>query len=184
MEKELLLVCSEFNKSNINYAVAFSYVLKHYGLVDKVNDIDIIVDSKDLDKAKKILDKIAVQSSQISLSDQYESFLIAYTLNKTKIELLSELKIKFGRGAYKMIFDDKSIQKRINIEGITIPLLALEELYVMYQLIKGKEDRADKIETYFKQKGLKDKDLLMRTISQELPLTVVNRAYTLFNKKH
>jgi hypothetical protein len=83
-----------------------------------------------------------------------------------------------------MIFDEKSIQKRINIEGVTVPLLALEELYVMYLLLKGKEDKADKIETHFKQKGLKDKDLLMRSISQELPLTVVNRAYVLFNKKN
>jgi hypothetical protein len=57
-------------------------------------------------------------------------------------------------------------------------------LYIIYQLLNGKEEKADKIETYFKQKGLKDKDLLMRAISQELPLSVVNRAYTLFNKKH
>jgi hypothetical protein len=184
MEKELIVVCSEFNKNNIKYAVAFSFVLKHYGLTDKVNDLDIIVDASDLDKAKKIMDKIATPSSDIVLSDQLESYLIQYKINKTKIELMSDVKIKFGRGTYRMIFDDKSIQKRINIEGVTVPLLALEELYVMYLLLKGKEDKADKIETHFKQKGLKDKDLLMRSISQELPLTVVNRAYVLFNKKN
>jgi hypothetical protein len=159
-------------------------VLKHYGLTDKVNDIDIIVESTDLDKAKKIMDKIAKPSNDIILSDQLESYLIQYKIGKTKIELMSDLKIKFGRGTYRMIFDEKSIQKKINIEGVTVPLLALEELYVMYQLLKGKEEKADKIETYFKQKGLKDKDLLMRAISQELPLTVVNRAYVLFNKKN
>jgi hypothetical protein len=184
MEKELLAVCSEFNKSNIKYAIAFSFVLKHYGLNDKVNDIDIIVYATDLNKAKKIMDRIATPSNDIVLSDQLESYLIQYKINKTKIELMSDVKIKFGRGTYRMIFDDKSIQKRINIEGVTVPLLALEELYVMYLLLKGKEEKADKIETHFKQKGLKDKDLLMRSISQELPLTVVNRAYVLFNKKN
>ena len=184
MEKELIVVCSEFNKNNIKYAVAFSFVLKHYGLTDKVNDLDIIVDAGDLDKAKKIMDKIAIPSNDIVLSEQLESYLIQYKINKTKIELMSDVKIKFGRGTYRMIFDEKSIQKRINIEGVTVPLLALEELYVMYLLLKGKEDKADKIETHFKQKGLKDKDLLMRSISQELPLTVVNRAYVLFNKKN
>ncbi len=184
MEKDLIIVCDEFNKNNILYAVGFSFVLKHYGLVDKVNDIDLIVSPKDLDKAKKIMDKIAKPSNDIVLSDQLESYLVQYKIGKTKIELLSDIKIKFGRGTYKMIFDEKSVQKKINIEGITIPLLALEELYVMYQLMKGKEEKADKIETHFKQKGLKDKDLLLRAISQELPLTVVNRAYTLFNKKN
>lgn len=184
MEKELIVVCNEFNKNNINYAVAFSFVLKHYGLTDKVNDIDIIVESTDLDKAKKIMDKIAKPSNDIILSDQLESYLIQYKIGKTKIELMSDVKIKFGRGTYRMIFDEKSIQKKINIEGVTVPLLALEELYVMYQLLKGKEEKAYKIETHFKQKGLKDKDLLMRAISQELPLSVVNRAYVLFNKKN
>jgi hypothetical protein len=159
-------------------------VLKHYGLTDKVNDIDIIVESTDLDKAKKIMDKIAKPSNDIILSDQLESYLIQYKIGKTKIELMSDVKIKFGRGTYRMIFDEKSIQKKINIEGVTVPLLALEELYVMYQLLKGKEEKAYKIETHFKQKGLKDKDLLMRAISQELPLSVVNRAYVLFNKKN
>ena len=130
------------------------------------------------------MDKIAKPSNDIILSEQLESYLMQYKIGKTKIELMSDVKIKFGRGTYRMIFDEKSIQKKINIEGVTVPLLALEELYVMYQLLKGKEEKADKIETYFKQKGLKDKDLLMRAISQELPLTVVNRAYVLFNKKN
>jgi hypothetical protein len=130
------------------------------------------------------MDKIGKPSSDIVLSDQLESYLVQYKIGKTKIELMSDVKIKFGRGTYRMIFDEKSIQKKINIEGVTVPLIALEELYVMYLLLKGREEKADKIETYFKQKGLKDKDLLMRAISQELPLTVVNRAYVLFNKKN
>lgn len=184
MEKDLMVVCNEFNKNNILYAVGFSFALKQYGLVDKVNDIDIIVSAKDLDKAKKIMDKIAKPSNEIILNDQLESYLIQYKIGKTKIELLSDIKIKFGRGVYKMIFDEKSVQKKINIEGVTVPLLALEELYVIYQLIKGKEDKAEKIEIYLKQKGLKDKDLLLRSLSQELPLVVVNRAYVLFNKKN
>jgi hypothetical protein len=184
MEKELIVVCNEFNKSNIKYAVAFSFVLKHYGLTDKVNDIDIIIDPADLSAAKKIMERIAKPSNEIIISDQFDSYLIQYKISKIKIELMSDIKIKFGRGTYRMIFDEKSIQKRINIEGVTVPLLALEELYVMYLLLKGKEEKADRIETHFKQKGLKDKDLLMRAISQELPLTVVNRAYVLFNKKN
>jgi hypothetical protein len=184
MEKELIVVCSEFNKNNIRYAVAFSFVLKHYGLTDKVNDIDIIVDAADLNLAKKVMDKIAKPSNEIVVSDQLESYLIQYKISKTKIELMSDVKIKFGRGTYQMIFDERSVQKKINIEGVTVPLLALEELYVIYLLLKGKEEKADKIELHFKQKGLKDKDLLMRAISQELPLSVVNRAYVLFNKKN
>ena len=83
-----------------------------------------------------------------------------------------------------MIFDDKSIQKKLNIENVTIPLLSLEDLYVIYMLIKGKEETANKVEMYLKQKGVKDKDLLLRCLSQELPLNVINRAYTLFNKKN
>ncbi len=184
MEKDLLQLCKSFNEQGIKYAIAFSYVLKHYGIVDKVNDIDIIVDSEDLEKAKKTISKIGVPSTEISLSDQFSSYLVAYKINKTKFEIISNLKISFGRGAYQMIFDDKSIQKKLNIENVTIPLLSLEDLYVIYMLIKGKEETANKVEMYLKQKGVKDKDLLLRCLSQELPLNVINRAYTLFNKKN
>jgi hypothetical protein len=184
MEKDLLLVCSNFNQQNIKYAVAFSYVLRHYGIVEKVNDIDIIVASEDIDKAKQILDKIGKSSSELKLNEQFSSYFIQYQVNKTKFEIISNLKINFGRGNYQMIFDDKSIQKKLNIEGVTVPLLSLEDLYVIYMLIKGKEEIANKIEIYLKQKGVKDKDLLIRCLSQELPLVVINRAYVMFNKKN
>lgn len=184
MEKELLLLCQELNKQDVRYAVAFSYVLKHYGILEKVNDLDVIVHHDDIDKAKKVLSSLGTPSTEINLSEQFSSYLVQYKINKTKIELISDLKISFGRGTYQMIFDEKSIQKKINKEGVTIPLLALEELYVIYLLIKGREETANKVEAYLKQKGVKDKDLLLRCLSQELPLTVINRAYILFNKKN
>ena len=184
MEKELLMICQNLNQAAVRYAVAFSYVLKHHGIVDKVNDLDIIVYEEDVEKAKTVLSKLGTPSSEIKLSDQFSSYLVQYKVNKTNVELISGLKINFGRGNYQMIFDEKSVQKRINKEGVTIPLLSLEDLYVIYMLIKGKEETANKVEAYLKQKGVKDKDLLLRCLSQELPLNVINRAYVLFNKKN
>ena len=51
-------IAQRFNESNIVWGLGGSALLDVFGLCVKVNDLDILVESKDFDKAVEILDQI------------------------------------------------------------------------------------------------------------------------------
>ena len=51
----LHLIAQKFNQEKITWALGGSNVLKKYGMVETVNDIDILVMEKDIHKARLIL---------------------------------------------------------------------------------------------------------------------------------
>lgn len=58
MFNTLSYIGKKLNDEGIVWGVGASILLNHYGLVDKPNDIDILVDLNDIEKADKILKSI------------------------------------------------------------------------------------------------------------------------------
>ncbi|GAB6168403.1 hypothetical protein JCM1393_08630 [Clostridium carnis] len=54
----LSYVGSKLNEENILWAVGASVLLNNYGIISKPNDIDILVDIKDIHKVDNILTNI------------------------------------------------------------------------------------------------------------------------------
>ena len=182
--KVLIKIAKEFNKSKIRYAVGFSSVLKYYGIVSKAQDIDIVVNEKDYNKAIEIMNNLGDKIEQEKKVNGFISnFFVEYKVDNVDVDLMSNIKITFGRGTYTYIFDRKSIGEKVMIDDTEVPLIAIEDLYVLYQLIDGKQEKVEMIEDYFKKNKVRHKALLKRTLSQELPLKVINRSYILFESK-
>ena len=181
--KVLIKIAKEFNKSKIRYAVGFSLVLKYYGIVSKAQDIDIVVNEKDYNKAIEIMNNLGDKIEQEKKVNGFKSNPVEYKVDNVDVDLMSNIKITFGRGTYAYIFDSKSIGEKVMIDDTEVPLIAIEDLYVLYQLIDGKQEKVEMIEDYFKKNKVRHKALLKRTLSQELPLKVINRSYILFESK-
>ena len=82
---------------------------------------------------------------------------------------MSGLAINYDNIKFKYIFDRNSISEIKKINGIDIPLTSLEDWYVLYQLIPGREISVKKIENYLSLNGVKHPNFLERSLKGNLP---------------
>ncbi|SHE70801.1 hypothetical protein [Clostridium fallax] len=163
-----------FNDNNINWAVGASILLKKYDLITRPNDIDILVDIKDIETIDLILKSIGEKRKSEKIEIYSTEYFYEYVVNGIDIDIMAGFTINHENGKYRYIFDNKSISSIEIIDGIKIPFTALEDWYVIYQLIKGRENKVGLIEKYLKLNGIKRVDLLNRALKEQLPLSVIN----------
>jgi hypothetical protein len=180
----LRYIGEKLNSSNIVWGVGASIMLNHYGLVEKPNDIDIIVGLRDIDKADEVLNSIGVKKGREETSTYSTRYFYEYTVNGIDVDVMSGFKINHSEGIFDYIFDEDSITAIKDINGVSIPLISLEDWYVIYQLIPGREVKADMIETFLLANGIKKPSLLARALQSSLPAEVKRRVESLLSRLH
>ncbi len=107
------------------------------------------------------------------------------------IRELSDITIPFGAGSVASTrevgdtpppFDAVSAASTRENSGTPVPFAALEDWYVVYQLIPGKEHKALRIEEYFLQSGIQKPHLLTRALEGSLPEVVRRKISALLGK--
>ena len=163
-------VADILNSLNCTWAVGGSLLLKFYGIVDCPNDIDILVDSRDTEKIKKIMDTVG-KYIPISSKEPFKTKeFFAYDVKGTITEFMGDFKIQLDNDKiYEFILDDKSIVKSINIDKSIIPITSLEDWFVAYLIMKDPKKRVPLIKEYFSKSGIKYVNLLERNLQQDLP---------------
>lgn len=162
----------KFNNSNIKWAVGASILLSQFGLIDKPNDIDIVVDINDIKKADKILKDMGEKKIFKKPSTYSTKFFYEYVINEIDIDIMAGLAINHDNGIFEYIFDNSSISEFKVINGVKIPFTSLEDWYVIYQLIPNREAKVNMIEKYITSNGIKRCDLLERILEGNLPVEV------------
>jgi hypothetical protein len=168
----LSYIGEKLNEGRVIWAVGASMLLHQHGLVDKPNDIDILVDLKDIEKADEIFKTIG-EKREWEKTDAYSTkYFYEYVINGIDVDVMSGLRINYDKGIFEYNFCGRSISKVKKINGVDIPLTSLEEWYVIYQLISGREEKVNIIEKYLLSNGVKKPDLLEELLSGELPMEV------------
>lgn len=174
MDKVIKLIYDEFYKLNIFWAIGASKLLSYYNITETVNDLDIIVDYEDIDKAIEVLNKIGksiyIPIKKEYLTDNFNKFMIG----STEIDVMSNFKIKYDDKIYKFIFDKNYPLKFIKSMGVLIPLCNLEDWYIAYMLMDGREEKVSMIENYFIEQGKLDVLLFKNFLDQTLPESIIN----------
>lgn len=173
--KALLEIGRILNSNSIRWALGASYALYFYGLVDKARDIDIIVDEKDIHKAIELLSKVAAIENEPPKGKYLTEFFYYFTYENSEIDIISNFKIKHESGEYSYNFDEGAIVDSVTIDNVDIPLVAMEDWYVLYFVMRNKKGREDLIENEFRNKTIKNRNLLKRALNQELPEDVRSR---------
>lgn len=174
-------VAKELNKKNIRWAIGASILLKEYGIVNEVNDIDIIVDCKDIGKVDKALKEIGIKRDENKNSNYSTKYFYEYLVDGVDIDVMADFAINYENGVYTVILDEKAIASYKTLNGIKIPFMALEDWYIIYQLIKGREVKVMLIEKYLMENGIKHRELIDRALKNDLPKDVLKRSKKLFN---
>ena len=169
MDKVLEKLARSFGGENISWGLGASFLLLEYGLVEKAQDIDIIVSSEDIERAILVLDSMA-KRIEIPLKEEYSTgkFLV-YELDGVSIDVMTSFRIKHSEGVYEFIFDELSIVGHVESNGETIPLTSLEDWLVAYDLMPGRESKVELIKKYLMQNGVRNPELLSRSLDQPLP---------------
>ncbi|MCF8021065.1 MAG: hypothetical protein K9L62_16940 [Vallitaleaceae bacterium] len=169
MDDVVTSLAEHLNKENIIWGVGGSYLLKEYGIVDEVHDLDIIVSEEDVKKTIEILDSIAERKT-IPVKNEYRTkHFHIYSYRGVSIDVMSNFRIEHDNGVYEFLLDDQSIVFKKQKQGVVIPFTSLEDWLIAYKLMKGREEKVELIENYFRTEGLNHRELLERTIKQELP---------------
>lgn len=172
IQSSLLKLAKALNNAEIQWAVGASLMLQSLGLVEEVHDIDIIVSLSDIEKAIGVLEHIAVPIP-ITKKDEYVTHhFYTFIIDSVDIDIMSGFRIRHCEGIYDFLFDNSSIIRTEHIDGTKIPYTSLEDWYVAYMLMIGREWKVKLIRDYLEKKGVNHPELLERILEQKLPVEV------------
>lgn len=169
MLNTLSYIGEKLNAEGVMWGVGASILLNHYGLVEQPNDIDIIVDIKDIKIADSVLKSIGEKIQWKKASTYATEYFYEYIVNGFDVDVMAGLRINANHGTFNYNFDAHSITEIIKINGIDIPLTSLEDWYVIYQLIPNRQSKVMLIENHLMLNGIRNPKLLERLLSSNLP---------------
>ncbi|MBS3972617.1 MAG: hypothetical protein KGZ84_06360 [Erysipelotrichia bacterium] len=160
-----------FTNHDIFYAVGGSWMLKHMGLEITPHDIDIFMHENDIQKAVNLCLEVALLQPPIASGPFLTPYFYRFHMKDTRVDLMANFGFAHEEGHYHAIFDELSIVKHIEKDGLSIPLMSLEEWFVMYEMMK-REKQVKLIETYWSKYGIEFPHLLKRQLQLNIPIHV------------
>ncbi|MHB8070393.1 MAG: nucleotidyltransferase domain-containing protein [Candidatus Cryosericum sp.] len=171
----LVDLAKELNQAGVRWGVGASVLLWHYGLADNPHDIDLMAAEQDVDRITAALDRLGMKETGSEQGPYATSRFLEYVVDGIDIDLMAGFGIRHGAGVYTYVFDERAVTGKAVVGGVVIPLTALEDWYVLYQLMQRREHRVRVIEDYLAGNGSAHTDLLERALSQPLPPDVRSR---------
>lgn len=169
MVKDVLKKIAQcFDDEKIAYGLGGSGVLVAYDILGEMNDIDLVVTLEDIHRAKKILDEIALLKTSGKNCIVEQEHCYVYELNGIDVELMANIHIRHNEGLYELPFNKKRVTYRMCIDNFMIPVMSLEDWFVIYNLI-GRQDRVDQIEEWFLENGITHGSYLIKAIQANIP---------------
>jgi len=169
MFQTLSAIGTKLNENNIIWGVGASILMYQHGLLSNPHDINLIVDINDIEKADKILKRMGERKTYYKDTNYSTKYFYEYVINNIDVDVMAGLAINHNSGIFEYNFDCNSVSEFIEINDVSIPFTSLEDWYVIYQLIPGRESKVKMIEDYLLQSRLHNPDLLKRLLQENLP---------------
>lgn len=169
-------VAVRLNKVGCSWAVGGSLVLYFNGLWKCPNDIDILIDLKDVDDVMKGMEGLG-EFKELKGKEPFrtEKFF-GYNINGIDVEFMCNFKIKTGEKAvYEFILDEAAIVDRVEFKETLVNVTSLEDWMVAYLVMGDPKKRVPIIEEYFSKYGIKHRNLLERNLNGYMPEHIKDR---------
>lgn len=174
LENVLKTIATLFNEAELDWAVGASLVLYHNGIVDNVNDIDIVIEGKDVKKAEALLLTHGTKQFTEKIPTYSNGYFGEFAINGVEIDMMSEMVINNYDCSYLYPFDKKSVVSHMMLEGINVPVSSLEEWFILYQMIPKKEIKVELLKGYFESHNALYPELLKCGLDADLPNHIKN----------
>ncbi|NEN87226.1 hypothetical protein [Paenibacillus elgii] len=172
MKKEALLRIAEILNSNaVDWGLGGSSMLWFHGLVDRPNDIDLLVAEHDALRAHELLSQLGTYEALQPKEPFCTKYFAHYTILGTEVDVMGLLSIRHAESVYRLDWHADTNTQVEPLEGVSIPLTPLEDWFVLYLLMPGRGGKADLIEGHLKRQGIR-RDRLEAALQQPLPAEV------------
>jgi hypothetical protein len=171
----LTFLSDRMNGMNATWGVGGSLLLYFYGLVQEPNDIDLLVAEPDMEKLHRVFQELGEYQPFVPKSPFCTKKYCNYTILGANVDVMAGYSIEHDSGIYLLDFDSPSVTRTVRLGDSNVPLSALEDWYVLYQLIPGKQYKAEWIAAYFQQHGIPSPFLLENALNRPLPQQVKQR---------
>lgn len=162
IEPVLGKIAKALNSSDILWGVGASLLLNQYGLGTDPGDIDIIVSVSDINKVDEIMSSLG-QKQTVGTSDIYRTeYFFEYLVDGVHVDIMAGFKVNLSNSVFEYKFDKSSVPNKFWFGSVSVPFSTLEEWYVLYQVIPGKDYKADIIADYFYKNGIQYPSLLKK----------------------
>ncbi len=102
--KTLSYIGENLNDNGVVWGVGASILLNSYGLADHPNDIDILVDTNDIERVDKILKSIGEKKERKESKTYSTKYFYEYVVNGIDIDVMAGLNINYNGGVFKYTF--------------------------------------------------------------------------------
>ncbi len=176
MIETLCRIAQKLNSVKVCWGVGASFMLKQHGLIENPNDLDLMVSVGDTEQADQILTSMGKRLESVRKPCYSTLFFYEYQIDGVEIDLMAGFGVFHAAGHYEYQFDPQSIVERKVIIGVEIPFTALEDWYILYQLMPNREPKVKAIEDYWSSNGIQHPNLLKLALAGNLPENVLHRS--------
>ena len=166
-------IAREFNGENITWGVGGSLLLYINGLSDQFEDIDLVVQEGDALACQRLLIKHGPMMPK-NPNERYRTRgFFEFTIDEAEIDLMCVLSIMSHDQETVVPFDDSMIERWEPFGIEKLPLMHLEDWYLIYALIE-RTAKLELLEDHFKAKGI-NKTRLKQLLDLNMPEIVRQR---------
>ncbi|SEP55654.1 hypothetical protein [Piscibacillus halophilus] len=180
---KLVLIADKLNKTNVKWGIGGSRLLYQHGLIDVVNDLDIIVSKADVEPVIGELRSLGDDINANRLGPYKTTFYYKFNIMGLPVDIMGEFKIEYENGIYVLPFEKHEVEY-FNIHGIEVPFCTLEDWFILYQLIPNREEKVQIIENYLMDEGIRHPEVLQQSLANPLPEKIRNRISPLINEAY
>ena len=142
-------IAKVLNSNNIIWAVGGSMLLYFKDRTDVFNDIDIMVQEKDVERLKKLLLGMGDLTPQ-NPNKQYKTrHFLEFSINGVDIDVIAGFVIVCNGKDYDCSLEAQQIAEYTSINGEKIPLQSLDNWRRYYELM-GRTDKVEMIDGHIK----------------------------------
>ena len=169
-------IARDFNAEGITWGVGGSLLLYINGLSDQFEDIDLVVQEGDALACQRLL----IKHGPMQPKNPDERFrtrgFFEFKIDEVDIDLMCVLSIYAQEVETVLPFDETDIERWEPFGIEKLPLMHLEDWYLIYALIE-REPKLELIEKHFRDHGV-DQARLQTVLSLEMPENVRQRLQT------
>ena len=140
-ENAIFEILQKFVESNLDFVIVGGYAVSAFKHRFSV-DADIVIQSKDLEKYKSILEKKNFKkTAEKQLENIYSSRFIRYEKDMASVDILIDALASRSTDAsfsYKLLFDNSTERKIIGIEKEVAARVPTKELLIVMKLHSGR----------------------------------------------
>ncbi|NCB28661.1 MAG: hypothetical protein EOM63_02715 [Clostridia bacterium] len=172
-EVVLCKVAEQLSAANILWALGGSMLLCKNGIVDHSDDIDLILAPEDAPRADAILSSLGKKYPRVPTPSYATQFFHRYDIDGVHLTIISGLTLHYKGFLYRYQFDRDAIVSMQPVGHVYVPCTALEDWWVLYQMMPDRAERFLALDKYMSSHGVRYPERFGKLRRQPLPPAVL-----------